>query len=294
MKKKIHKNILLTGATGFLGSHLLKAFLKKKWNVSIIKRSFSNTWRIDDLLSKIHYLDIDKSPVETIFEKYGPFDAVVHTATCQGRSGETAGQVVNANLVFPLHLLETAVLFNTPVFFNAATILNTFLNNYALSKQQFSDWGRLFSQEKKIGFINLNQEHIYGSDDDPSKFTSYVFESLTKNMPEIELTLGEQKRDFIHIDDVVQVYIMLLEKIKKKKGFVEYELGFGNAVSIREFVETAKMIAGAKTKLLFGAKPYRQNEVMFFQANIDELKEMGWEPKISMKDGISKSLKKSN
>ena len=291
LQKHSNKNILLTGATGFLGSHLLRAFLKKKWNVSIIKRSFSNTWRIDDLLSKIHYIDIDKDPFETIFKRQGPFNAVVHTATCQGRSEEKANQIVEANLVFPLHLLETAVRFNTAFFFNAATILNTYLNSYALSKQQFSDWGRIFAQEKKIAFINLKQEHIYGPDDGASKFTSYIFKSLCNNVPKIELTLGEQKRDFIYIDDVVQLYIILLEKTKQKKGFIEYEIGYGNAISIREFVETTKIIAGADTNLKFGVKPYRKHEVMFFQANIDELKKMGWTPKFSIKDGITESLK---
>jgi nucleoside-diphosphate-sugar epimerase len=58
------KNILLTGATGFLGSHLLQAFLDKSWEVSIIKRSFSNTNRIDNLLHRVSFLDIDIEPLE--------------------------------------------------------------------------------------------------------------------------------------------------------------------------------------------------------------------------------------
>lgn len=47
------KTILLTGATGFLGSHLLERFFREGHKIIILKRSFSNTWRIDHILNKI-------------------------------------------------------------------------------------------------------------------------------------------------------------------------------------------------------------------------------------------------
>jgi CDP-paratose synthetase len=290
LPKQSNKNILLTGATGFLGSHLLRSFLHKGWSVSIIKRSFSNTQRIQDLLPRVATLDIDTEPLESIFEQCGPFDAVVHTATSFGRNNETAGQVMAANLVFPLKLLETATFFNTTTFFNTATILYAYLNSYALSKRQFEEWGKVFSNQEKIGFVNLKLEHMYGPGDDASKFTTFIFESLKNNVPQIELTPGEQKRDFIYIDDVVAAYVILLEKQVKDAVFSEYEIGSGKAVSIRKFVEIVKEIAGSKTKLLFGAREYREHEIMFSQAGIKKLQETGWQPKVSLDQGILKSL----
>ncbi len=284
------KSILLTGATGFLGSNLLRAFLDKEWDVSIIKRSFSNTSRIHNLLPKISFLDIDIDPLESIFDQRSSFDAVVHTATCYGRRGETASQVMEANLVFPLKLLEIAAFFNTPAFFNTATILYSFLNIYALSKRQFEDWGRIFSCQKKIGFVNLKLEQIYGPGDDDSKFTTFIFESLKKNVSRIELTPGEQKRDFIYIDDVVSAYILLLEGFKKENEFSEYDIGSGKAVSIREFVECVKEISGSNSELIFGAKPYRDHETMLSNADIEKLELLGWSPCIPLRDGILKSF----
>ena len=64
------ETILLTGATGFLGSHLLEALLAREYQVVILKRSFSNTWRINHLLDRVHSYDVDNVSVEKVFDKH--------------------------------------------------------------------------------------------------------------------------------------------------------------------------------------------------------------------------------
>jgi CDP-paratose synthetase len=88
----------------------------------------------------------------------------------------------------------------------------------------------------------------------------------------------------------VDAYALLLEKQEQKAEFSEYEIGSGEAVSIREFVETAKKIAKAKTELVFGVKEYREHEIMFSQANIEALKNIGWEASMKLTEGIAKCL----
>jgi len=284
--------ILLTGATGFLGSHLLRAFLKSGYQVTILKRSFSDTRRIKDYLDKVKSFDIDLVPIKRPFEECGQFDCVVHTATNYGRQGETATEVFEANLAFPLRLLNTATFFNTVTFFNTATILYAYLNYYALSKRQFEDWGRLFANQGKIQFVNIKLEHMYGPDDDPLKFTTWIVQSCLKNIDKIELTPGEQKRDFIYIDDVVDAYNILLKKSRQLDiGFQEFDLGSGKAVSIREFVETVKRLTGADTELAFGVKPYRKHELMQSEADITKLLVLGWKPKYDIMTGLRKMIK---
>ena len=74
------QHILLTGATGFLGSHLLEALLKEGHEVTILKRSTSDTWRIEHLLSQVTAFDVDVLPLQGVFEK-NKIDCVVHLAT---------------------------------------------------------------------------------------------------------------------------------------------------------------------------------------------------------------------
>jgi nucleoside-diphosphate-sugar epimerase len=285
------KRILFTGATGFLGSHLLRELLKNSCQVVILKRSFSDLSRIKDLTKKIKSFDIDLIPLKKPFEEYGPFDCVIHTATNYGRQGETATEVFEVNLSFPLHLLNTAIFFNTATFFNTTTILNQRLNYYALSKRQFEDWGRLFADSGKIQFVNIKLDHIYGPGDDPSKFTTWIVQGCLRNIEKMELTPGKQRRDFIYIDDVVDAYALLLKKAPYLEGkFQEYNLGSGKAVSIREFGETVRRLTGAETSLVFGAKPYRKNEIMYSKANILKLLNLGWKPKYDLGAGLKKMI----
>ena len=109
----------------------------------------------------------------------------------------------------------------------------------------------------------------------------------TADKPEIPLTKGKQKRDFIYIDDAVSAYEVLLRAHKSvKTGYSELEVGSGATVTIRRFAEMIKKISGSKTVLGFGKVPYRKNEAMCLKANIRKISALGWEPKISLEDGI--------
>lgn len=287
------KNILLTGATGFLGSHLLEKLLQNKYNVIILKRSTSDCWRIAPLLSKVKFYDVDSCDIKIPFEE-NKIDVVIHTVTNYGRKNTDIIEVVNTNLMFSLRLLNTAVAFNTDTFFNTDTLLYKYLNYYSLSKKQFVDWLKLFSNKIKV--VNLKIEHMYGPKDDNTKFVSWIIEQLLNDVKSIDLTPGYQKRDFIYIDDVVDVYMLLLEKTSHLEGFNEFDVGTDNQIEIREFVREVynevKKIKPISTKLNFGAIPYREGEFMEIEENLEPLFELGWRPKISLEEGIQKILER--
>lgn len=283
--------LLVTGATGFLGSHLVKKFLNDGHDIVILKRSFSDTYRIKEVIDQIQSYDIDQCDLEQPFRDNDRFDAVIHTATSYGRKGESVQEVFKSNTEFPLQLLELATFFNTNTFFNTDTILYKYLNSYALSKKQFVEWGKKFASMEKIRFINIKLEHMYGPKDNETKFTTYVIRSCLANVPDLRLTLGEQKRDFIYIDDVISAYQVLLAKTGKLLDyFQEYELGTGHPISIKMFVETAHAITQSKTRLNFGSLPYRENEIMKSCADTEKMRELGWRPVIQLNDGINKMI----
>lgn len=285
------KRILLTGATGYLGSHLAQALLGAGHSVVVLKRRSSSLRRLESILPRITLLDVDGLDLSVPFKEHGKIDAVIHAATSYGRNGESASQMAEANLAFPLRLLDAAIVAQTPVFLNTDTALDKFLNAYSLSKTQFAEWGQHFAGQKKIHFLNLRLEHFYGEGDDDSKFTTHVIKNCLTNTPELKLTLGEQRRDFVYIDDVVSAYLLLLEKQESLPDwFVELDVGSGDAVTIREFVEMVHRLTKSSTHLNFGAQPYRQGEVMLSQADTESLRMLGWRCRHTLEQGLKLAI----
>jgi CDP-paratose synthetase len=290
------KTILLTGATGFLGSHLLDALLLAKYNVIITKRTTSNCWRIVNHLDSITSYNVDQIALEVIFINH-QIDIVIHTATCYGRNSESDFEIFKTNVLFSVDLLECAMKFNTDSFFNTDSLQYQYLNSYTLTKKQFAEWGRRCSEFSQLKFINLKLEHVYGPKDDESKFISWFIKQLKNEVPVINLTEGTQKRDFIHVDDVVSVYLLLLEKRVELDGFVEFEVGTGQSIAIKDFlnrilnVYEEKYSKRVKSKLIFGSIPLRDGEPMEIKANLDPYMEIGIS--FLLKSSLSNSVLKS-
>ncbi|MCL2924530.1 MAG: NAD(P)-dependent oxidoreductase [Trichodesmium sp. MAG_R04] len=291
------QTILVTGATGFLGSHLVKRLVAEGYQVIILKRSFSNTWRINDVLPNLAAYDLDRCNIEQPFQDFDQINTIIHTATVYGRDRESVSQIFEANTLFPLRLLELGIefatdsFFNTDTFFNKGNVPYKSLPNYSLSKRQFQEWGKQLALTGKIKFINIRLEHIFGPFDSSHKFITYLIKQLLNNVPQLELTEAIQKRDFIYVDDVVSAYILLLNNSDKiMSDYEEYELGTGQAISLKDFIETAKAVANTQTELKFGALPLRKSEIMFSQANTQVLREIGWYPAKSLKDGLIQTI----
>ena len=281
------KKILLTGGTGYLGSKILRQLADDGNGIILLKRSFSNTERIKEYMKKITVYDIDRIPLETVFNE-NAIDIIIHCATDYGRSKNNPLSVVEANLLFPLKLLELSKKNHIKCFINADTVLDKQTDNYSLSKKQFKEW--LFAYRKSFGCVNVALEHFYGPGDDPIRFVSYIVQNLLKNVDRIDLTKGEQIRDFIYIDDVVDAFMKIITASEIfLKDFYEFEIGSSQSLSIREFVELAKKTSGnTVTYLNFGAIPYRENEMMHHKADISKISSLGWKCTITPSEGLRK------
>jgi len=285
------KRILLTGVTGFLGSHLAKTLLERGYELVALKRESSSLRRIKSIASDIVFFDSEGVDFDHLFRDCGRIDTIIHTATCYGRNNESVSEVFSANTEIPLRLLDAGIRAGVKVFLNTDTVLDKYLNLYSFSKNQLLQWGRFFSLHEKIHFLNIRLEHFYGPDDESTKFTTYVIDSCLGNVPELKLTKGEQKRDFIYIDDVVAAYLVLLEKMDSfNDSFVEFDVGSGNSVSIRVFVEAVHRLTASRTQLAFGSLPYRAGEVMFSQANIEPLLKLGWHCDHTLEEGLKLTI----
>lgn len=282
------RTFLVTGATGLLGSHLTRRLLAAGHTVVIAKRSTSDLWRIADAMPRLTAVDLDRSPLKALFEH--PIDVILHCATDYGRKQVPALQVIEANLLLPLQLLELAEKAKIKTFINTDTILDKRVDYYSMSKRHFADWLQMSST--RLTCVNVALEHFYGPGDDRTKFVSRMVEDVVAGVPKIDLSPGGQKRDFIYIDDVVDAFLLLIDhSAGLAKGFYRFEVGSGRNISIQDFMQLlAKLAANATTRLAFGAVPYRENEVMESRVDSAALKALGWQPKVELSEGLRRTI----
>ncbi len=279
--------ILLTGATGFLGSHLARALVRSGHEVVATVRRSSSLAGIEDIRARLALHDLDSVPLAGLFA--GPrYDAIFHVATHYGRGGEVSA-VLEANTLFPLRLLEHAVR-ATPGLFVAAdtcfTLEYKHLQPYTLSKRQFAEWGRILAGPAGLPFVNLKLQNIYGTADLAGRILTMIVRRCLGD-GDIELTAGEQRKDFLHVDDACRAFLTLLEnRGRLAAGVTEFDCGSGRAVSVREIVETVHRLCESRAVLRFGALPYRDGEIMFSQAETAGLAELGWSPRVTLEEGI--------
>ena len=294
----LNMKILLTGATGFLGSHLLKTILANSDDeVCIAKRSFSNTKRIEKELKndRVSFFDIDTNKLENIFHE-NKFNSIIHTATEYGRSGGSIHKILEANIVFPIALIELAIKHNVKTFINTDSYFNkeegnySNLLNYSLSKRSLLVWLKKLSN--KIQIINVSLEHMYGPNDNQSKFVEMLFQEIALNKTKrVKLSHGHQKRDFIFIDDITSAYLKLIKYGNDYNfSYKRFEIGSGESVEVRQLALMIKELSNSPSVLGFGDIEYRPDEIMFSAANIKPIKELGWDSTISLRDGVKTIL----
>jgi CDP-paratose synthetase len=284
---------LITGITGFLGSHVARRLVQDGWQVVGLKRSTSNIKKLEDIAGKITFHDIDAEPITGVFSEDNRFDAILHFATEYGRDRSGSSPLLKSNVHFPLQIWEQAVQSRVPVFINADTCYTLeykHLQNYTLSKKQFAQWGNLLATSASK-FINMILQHPYGPGDGESKFVPFIVKQCRESTEEIKLTPGGQQKDFLYIDDFLDAITVLLQKADTlPNSYTDIECGSGHASSIREFVTKVHQLSKSKARLHFGALPYRENEIMFSQADTGILQSMGWAPRVSLEEGIQRTI----
>lgn len=280
------KHVLITGGTGYLGSHIIKELLSQGHAVSVLIRTYSSLSRLEFFKEKLNFVNVDD--VKVFFEKE-KIDGIIHVATNYGRKGEKVSDIISSNLSFPVKLFELAIQNKVGFFINTDTSLPRNLNAYSLSKAQFRDWLKIVPNELKI--INVIPEYFYGSNDDDTKFITGMLNKLKGNVECIDLSEGIQKRDFIYIDDAVSAYICLIENLDKFERYVDIPLGSATSISLRSLVQLIKKMSNnTQTILNFGKIPIREGDVMESKADISYLFSLGWKPTISIEEGINKII----
>lgn len=283
--------VLLTGATGFLGSQLCRSLLEAGHSVAATCRHGSDFSRLGALADKVRWYRVPEE-LEAPFSAGKPPDAIVHCAALYGRRGESPVQLIEANILLPVRLHHLACRHGVPRFLNTDTVLDPSLNLYALGKHHAAQW--LMRGVGPTRVLNLKVQHFYGPGDDATKFVTGLITRCLANVPEIALTDGLQQRDFIYVTDVVGAMLTLLNApvggSEPKGGFATYEIGSGSPVRVRDLAELIHRLTRSRSRLNFGAVPYRPGEPMLTCADTSALQTLGWRPQVQLPAGLARTI----
>lgn len=291
--------LLITGATGFIGSCLSKQLLAKNHSLCLVVRKTSSKQSLDPR-AKVFVFDgnLDKLIAFMGKEK---FDGVIHLASLYLPSHETkdVAGLINSNLLFSTQMLEAAAKSHTPWFINTGSFAQHFrskkyspVNLYAATKQAFEDIAQYYLQTSEINFVTIKLFDTFGPNDTRPKIFAY-WSKIAQSGEALAMSPGAQIIDVSYVDDVAQGFIqmakLLLSKNAKKYRGQSFTLSSGNRMSLKKLAQVFEQASGEKLNIKWGQRPYKKREVMvpFQGRNVP-----GWKPKTPLKQAIKLTLKR--
>ena len=290
---------LVTGATRFVGSHLVRRLIKDGWETHIITRSSSSLTQLGDIVSKVivHQHDGTTKSMISIVNEANP-EIVFHIASLflAQHTSEDIERLVQSNLLFGAQLADAMTLQGVTKLVNTGTSWQHFQNKaynpvclYAATKQAFEDIIKFYVETSDLKVITLKLFDTYGLDDPrPKLFT--LLRKVAQEQTELAMSPGEQLIDLVYIDDVVDGYLLSAKHLMDNKvlGMEEYAISSGNPISLKKLVTVYGETIGKPLPIEWGGRPYRTRESMIPWNKGKRLP--GWEPKIGLVEGIRKVL----
>lgn len=269
--------IFLTGGTGFIGSHFINVAHKAGHELFCLKRENSKP-RIN--LEKEPNWIIGKLDDKFSCKIFNGIDVFVHLAAHSANVPyDTLENCLYWNLSAPLKLFDLALKAGIKNYLVAGSCFEygkssekydfiptdapllptmTYPISKAVASVAFSGWAAM--SNTKLKYLRIFQ--VYGEGELETRFWPSLKKAALEGN-DFQMTQGEQVRDFIDVVDVAKWFVDELDFLKTQNGVPQFEnVGSGRPLMLREFSELWWKKWNAKGKLLFGAIPYRENEIM--------------------------------
>lgn len=280
-------NVLVTGGCGFIGYALTKELLLRGYNVDVIDNLNIGREAKDVTALGVNFLGGDVRAMENIPLKN--YKYIFHLAALSRiqPSFKSPHTTLSVNTTGTKEVVEYALKTKSKLIYSGSSSRhhNPMLSPYALTKHMGEEWIKMYK-----GVYGLNAEivrfyNVYGPGELVDSHMAAVIgiwrAQIKNNQPLTIFGDGEQRRDFTHIDDIVDGLIRIAESDEKHED--AWELGTGKNYSINE---VAKMFNTEVVYLPDVKGNYRET----IRVNNDAIERLGWQPTDKLKQYINSLL----
>jgi nucleoside-diphosphate-sugar epimerase len=278
--------IAITGSCGFVGKRLVNRLKNQKDDIEVIEIDIDMGFDIldQDSLSKI-----------------GHFDVLIHLAAKSfvPESYENPHEYFTTNVLGTLNVLELCRKYKSRMVFVSSYLYGNpkslpikecherlASNPYGMSKLMGENLCESYHRDMDVPIIIVRPFNIYGPGQNPNfLIPTMIAQALNGRL---ELRDPRPKRDFIYIDDLIDALCLILNY--KNTSFDVFNIGSGISSSIQEIVDIIEETVENEIEVKY-LNQYRPNEIMDTKADISKIVErLGWQPKITLKEGVRKIL----
>jgi len=295
------KTFLITGGSGFLGSHLTQKLVKE--NRVVLIDIVNNLPQNIKQSVKFYHLDINSSKIKAIFKKERP-QIIYHLAgpialrreiddPIFKKSLNVLGNLNNILKCCTDYKAEKIIFFSSGgAVYEGTKIIPTPENYpvhstslYGIANLIIEKYLKSYSQKYGLGFTILRFSNIYGPRQWVSGIIPTIIVKALSGLSPIIYGDGTQTRDFVFVDDAVEASVLA---IKDNKNEI-YNVSSGREISINEIFNKITKILQKRTKPIY--QRAKSEEIKRSCLDNSRIKnEMGWKPKVNIDQGLKKTI----
>lgn len=288
------KRVLITGVTGYIGSHLARALLPDHEVYGLVREPL-HTEYIEDIRDRLQLLTIDGSypSVETAVREVGP-DLTYHLAAYYtgAHRPEATPALISSNVTFGAYLLEAMASCGCSALVYPSTVMAHYggesyqpLNLYAATKQAFSDVLAYYTDADFLRAVTLVLSDTYGPGDLRPKILNLV-KKAAQTGEKLAMSDGNQDYDVVHIDDVVRAFRQMGEQLLQTPQWENetFQVSSPHPLTLRKTVEKLCRVNGWNLNVDWGARPPAEREIRKAVRLYPPVP--GWTPAVSLDEGL--------
>jgi len=295
--------VLVTGATGFVGAHLVRRLVAEGAAVHVLRRPSSDFWRLPEVVPRLRLWQADLLDPKSLADAIAEIRParIFHLASATVVAGVAAGaaELVGVNLLGTVNLIEACeatdyrAMVITGDSFEYAPGAAPLAEDgpcrpaglHGITKLAATLHAQAVAAARGRPIVVLRLFSAYGPGDHPRRLVPRLIRNALAGEP-IRLSRPEVTRDWIHVDDVVSLYLEAALRADALRGRV-FNAGTGRAASIAEIVARVLEITGGRAPVEWGSFPMAEHDAHPWVADMrTSFAAFDWRPRIALEDGL--------